>query len=87
MSNKKNNEINTCKEEYINMPEYNNIKEPKPEIIATFKFKNKEDYDEFHKLIKKYLYDGKKVFDGMQRKDRKTTWYPLKEKASKYIYK
>ena len=79
-------EANDWKEEWEGMPEYNNVKQPDPEITVTIKFRNKEDYDEFHALIKKHLYDGKKVFDGMQRKDKKTTWYPLKEKASKYYY-
>ncbi len=68
------------------MPEYNNIDVPGPEITATFNFKNKEDYDKFHKLIKKHLYGGKKVFDGMQSVDKKVTWYPLREKANKYRY-
>ena len=72
--------------EWINMPEYNNIKEPDPFIEAKFKFKNQEDYDEFHKLIKKYLYNDQKVFDGMQKKDKKYAWYPLKPKAKLYKY-
>jgi len=72
--------------EYVEMPEYNNVKQPKPAIIAKFKFRNKEDYDKFHALVKKHIYDGKRVFDGMQRKDAKQAWYPLKEKASKYLY-
>jgi len=38
-------------------------------------------------LIKQHLYNGQKVFDGMQRKDKKSTWYPLNVKASKYRYK
>ena len=68
------------------MPEYNNEKQKEPEITATFKFANKKDYDEFHALVKKYVYGGTKVFDGMQRKNKKNAWYPLKEKASKYYY-
>lgn len=71
---------------WINMPKYTNVKRPEPEIVAKFNFRNEQDYQEFHKLIKKYIYDGKKVFDGMQRKERKTTWFPLEEKASTYIY-
>lgn len=71
---------------YINMPEYNNTKRPEPEIEAKFKFRNKEDYDKFHQLVKKYIYDGVKVFDGMQKKHFKQAWFPLLEKASKYYY-
>jgi hypothetical protein len=66
------------------MPEYNNSRQPSPEITATFKFKNKDDYEDFKEKIKKHLYNGEKVFDGMQKKDKKQAWYPLKEKASKY---
>ncbi len=68
------------------MPEYQNEKQPPPEITATFKFRNKQDYDTFHALVKKHIYDGKKVFDGMQKKDKKNAWYPLNEKASNYYY-
>ena len=73
--------------DYLGMPEYNNLKQPEPEITATFKFRSQEDYDNFHLLVKEYLYEGKKVFDGMQKKESKTTWFPLKEKASNYRYK
>ena len=77
---------NKVEEHWVGMPEYNNIKIPEPAIVVTFKFRNQEDYDNFHAVVKKELYDGKKVFDGMQRKDKKTAWYPLNEKASKYKY-
>ena len=75
------------KKEWKGMPEYNNDNIKAPEITATFKFANKADFDLFHKIIKKELYKGAKVFDGMQTKDKKTAWFPLKEKASKYVYK
>lgn len=77
---------NKIEEHYKNLPEYNNVKEGKPVVEVLFRFKSVEDYDEFHKLIKEHLYEGKRVFDGMQKKDKKNTWYPLKEKASKYEY-
>ena len=77
---------NKTEEHYISMPEYNNVKISDPEITATFKFRNQKDYDYFHSIIKKELYNNEKVFDGMQRKDKKTAWYPLNEKASKYYY-
>jgi hypothetical protein len=72
--------------DYGGMPEYENVKQPDPEITATFKFRNQADYDEFHKVIKEHLYNGEKVFDGMQRLEKKTAWFPLPEKSSKYIY-
>lgn len=78
---------NIWQEHYIGMPEYNNHKQEDPYIIATFKFRNQEDFDQFNKLIKEHLYNGEKVFDGMQRKDKKSTWYPLNIKGSKYKYK
>ena len=73
--------------DYSGMPEYNNSKQPDPEITATFKFRSQEDYNTFHSLVKEHIYNGKKVFDGMQKKESKTTWFPLKEKASNYRYK
>lgn len=77
---------NNWKEHYIDMPEYNNIKEEKPFIEAVFKFRNQEDFNEFNRLLKLHLYNNQKIFDGMQRKNKKSTWYPLKEKANKYRY-
>jgi len=79
-------DANDWKEEWKGMPDYNNVKCPDPEITATFKFANKEDFEEFKSLIKKHLYNGAKVFDGMQRKEKKQAWYPLKEKAGNYEY-
>ena len=72
--------------EWVNMPAYNNIKQSKPEITATFKFRNNEDYEIFKEKIKKYLYDNQKVFDGQQKINEKQAWFPLKEKDSKYFY-
>jgi len=82
----KKEQLNDWENEWNEMPEYNNIKQPPPLITATFKFRTVEDYDRFHKLIKENLYNNKKVFDGMQKKDKKQAWYPLKQKASKYYY-
>ena len=72
------------KDEWKGMPSYNNEKAKKPFITATFKFRNQEDFDFFNKFLKEELYNAKKVFDGMQTKTKKSTWYPLNEKASKY---
>ena len=80
------NKENSWEEEYKDMPEYNNIKQPKPIITATFKFRNEEDFLRFKDAVQKHLYNGNKVFDGMQSKERKNAWYPHKEKASKYKY-
>jgi len=68
------------------MPDYNNIKEQNPEIEATFKFRNKEDFEKFQAVVKKHLYQNCKVFDGNQRKHKKSTWYPLTPRPSKYHY-
>lgn len=78
--------INDWQKEYIGMPEYNNKKQLDPLITATFKFRSEEDFEEFNKLIKLHLYNGEKAFDGMQRKNVKSTWYPLNEKPNKFIY-
>jgi hypothetical protein len=77
---------NNLNEHWQDMPSYNNVLQDKPLITATFKFRTEEDYEEFHKLVKEHIYEGVKVFDGMQRKDVKQAWYPLKEKASRYVY-
>ena len=73
-------------EHWKDMPEYNNIKQPDPFITATFKFKNQEDFEEFKALVKEKIYNGAKMFDGMQTKTKKQAWFPLKEKASRYQY-
>lgn len=70
--------------EWLEMPEYNNKKTELPFIEATFKFRNQEDFDYFNNFLKENLYKEKKIFDGMQRKDKKSTWFPLNEKPSKY---
>lgn len=70
--------------EWVGMPEYNNTKQKEPFIIATFKFRNQEDFDFFNKFLRENLYNKEKVFDGMQRKDKKSTWFPLNEKAKNY---
>jgi len=77
---------NEWKDEWKDMPEYNNVEATPPNITATFKFRNEEDFKLFKDVVQKELYAGKKVFDGMQRKDVKSTWYPLNKKASKYRY-
>lgn len=73
--------------EWEGMPSYNNVKQEDPLITATFKFRTKEDFDKFHEIVKRELYNNHRVFDGMQRKNKKNAWFPLREKASKYIVK
>ena len=77
---------NDWKKDWVGMPEYNNVHKQDAFITATFKFRNEEDFIEFNKKIKEHLYDGERVFDGMQRKDIKSTWYPLTERPSKFFY-
>ena len=77
---------NDSEEHYQNMPEYNNIKQSDPLITATFKFRSKEDFDYFHKVVKENLYNNKKVFDGTQRKDKKQAWFPLPPRPSQFKY-
>jgi len=78
--------FNDWREHWKDMPEFTNVNEPPPLITALFKFRNKEDYEEFKELVKKYVYGGEKVFDGMQEKTKKQAWYPLRKKGSKYVY-
>jgi hypothetical protein len=77
---------NINEELYWNMPEYNNVDLPDPVVEVVFKFRSQEDYEKFHALVKEHVYEGKRVFDGMQRKERKSAWYPLLEKPSNYKY-
>ena len=77
---------NEWQEHYKNMPEYNNEKKPEPLITATFKFRSKEDFDNFHAVVKEHLYNGMKVFDGMQRKEKKQSWFPLPPRPSHFNY-
>jgi len=70
--------------EWVGMPSYNNKKAGEPFIEATFKFRNQKDFDFFNNHLKEELYKEKKIFDGMQTKNKKSTWFPLNEKASNY---
>ena len=68
------------------MPEYNNEELEGPEITWKFKFRNKDDYEEFKEKSKDYLYNGEKCIDGQQSDKEKQSWYPLIEKTSNYAY-
>lgn len=69
---------------YENMPEYNNKDIPDAQITATFKFRNNKDFENFMSVIEKYLYEGHRVFDGMQSKTKKNAWYPHQDHGSNY---
>lgn len=68
------------------MPEYNNQDLPAPAMTATFKFKSREDFEAFQELLKKHIYGDVRIFDGNQKVDAKTTWYPLKERPGNFGY-
>lgn len=75
--------INNWEDEWNEMPEYNNVPQDDPVITALFKFKTEEDYKDFLEKIRP-LFPDRKPFDGMQRKDKKTTWYPHPTRGSAY---
>jgi len=79
-------EKNDWEKDWAGMPEYNNREQSPPLITAVFKFRTEEDYLNFKDLIQEHIYNGEKVFDGMQKIEAKSSWYPHKEKASKYEY-
>jgi hypothetical protein len=84
------NEINDTNDNwrnhYVGMPEYNNFKAEPAEVIATFKFRNKDDFEKFMDVVKTNLYDNKRVFDGKQKKNDYSAWYPLDSRPSEHIY-
>ena len=77
---------NDWQTEWVGMPAYDNVYQPEPEITATFKFRNEADFLEFVALVKEHIYNGKRVFDGIQRKTVKSAWYPHNESGSGYQY-
>ena len=74
------------RDEWLDMPEYNNTKPQDPEITATFKFKNKQDFDKFIEVVKEQLYNNQRIFDGKQLINEYTTWFPLDSRPSEFIY-
>ena len=72
--------------EWKDMPEYNNVKPPEPLITVTIKFETEKDYDLFHKLLKKHIYNGNRIFDGAQRMNKKSAWFPSILGKQKYVY-
>lgn len=77
---------NEWQKEWKDMPEYNNPKPLKAKLQATFQFKTDEDFNIFMEVIKRELYNNKRVFDGNQTKNHKTAWFPLPPRPSENIY-
>ena len=77
---------NDWEKDWVGMPEYNNKEQDPPLITAIFKFRTEKDYLNFKDLIQEHVYGGEKVFDGMQKIEAKSSWYPHKEKSSRYEY-
>jgi hypothetical protein len=73
-------------DEWVGMPEYDNDKPQPPEITATFKFRNSEDFDRFVEVVKSELYNDVRVFDGNQIKNQYSAWFPLDHRPSEFIY-
>ena len=78
-------DILTCETEWDDMPEYNNRKQDDPLITATFKFTNEEDYLKFKDLVQEHIYQGEKVFDGMQKKKQKHHGTHTKRKQVSFL--
>lgn len=72
--------------EWVGMPEYNNPKPQPPGVTALFKFRSRADFDMFMDVVKTNLYNGKRVFDGNQKKNEYNTWYPLEARPSEFVY-
>ena len=78
-------EFTDWQKEWKGMPEYSNQKE-EPLLTATFKFRTENDFTSFMEVVKRELYDGKRVFDGNQEKDKKSAWFPLASRPSEMVY-
>ena len=83
---KKDELLKDWEQHYTNMPEYNNSEIDGAEITCKFKFRCKDDYEDFKEKVKKYIYNGEKFIDGNQSETEKQSWYPLIEKTSNYFY-
>lgn len=79
-------EPNDWRKEWSGMPEYDNRDLTTPVISATFHFASQEDYERFLRVVTETLYGGQRVFDGRQRKEHKTTWFPPLPSRSTFEY-
>lgn len=77
---------NNWKDEYKGMPEYEHERNIEPLVVAKFKFRTREEFDEFHAIVKKYLYNDERVFDGNQKKNDYQAWYPLPPRPKTFMY-
>lgn len=68
------------------MPEYDNVDQTKVAKQVTFKFETEAHYDEFISRFQAEFFDGHRVFNGRQKKDSKTGWWPRREKDSNWEY-
>jgi hypothetical protein len=68
------------------LPAYDNLRESDISMTLKFKFKSKEDFEEFHKLAKKYMYNNENFIAGTQKLDKKTCYYPALSKSKYYKY-
>lgn len=74
------------KEHWKEMPEYKNKDITEPAITVTFKFESETDFLAFKDICKHVFFNSKKPFDGMQKKDVKTAWWPPAQKANNFRY-
>lgn len=79
-------EPNDWREEWVGMPAYDNQDLTEPLVSATFHFATQEDFERFQRVVSEYLYAGGKVFDGRQRKERKTAWFPPLPSRSAFVW-
>ncbi len=49
-------------------------------------FDFEEDFDRFMEVVKKELYNDKRVFDGKQKKNDYQAWFPLDARPSEFVY-
>lgn len=66
-----------------NMPEYENEEGKPPEMMAVFKFRTINDFEEFKNLLIKHIYKNNLIFlAGLGQKENiKIAWFPQKEKG------
>lgn len=80
----KENKPDDWREHFKGMPEYDNVKKNLAKITVKINFLSEEDFNNFHELLKKHIYNNQRVFDGNQRENKKVTWYPLRKKIESF---
>jgi hypothetical protein len=66
------------------MPEYANRDLTKAVVVVKLYFSSHDDFQSFEARLRDHLYEGRKPFDGRQRKDAKTSWWPPLPKGTDY---